>query len=344
MEKTKIATYIYNTVIVILLLAGVVYVVLQFTHFGNVEYTDNARVCQYIAPQNTRVQGFIREIRFQAYQHVNRGDTLVVIEDSEYRLRLAQARSDLARATQQQKASGSSISTTKSSMSVTEASIEEARVNMENLAREDGRYEALLKEKAVTQQQYDQIHTAYLSAKARYQQVMQTRTMQSNVVAEQSHHLSAAEAALQQAEAAVRLAELNLSYCYIIATHSGVVGSRDISVGQLVNPGQTLLSIVDENDIWVEANYRETQLPNIHEGAEVSIHVDAVPDHEYRGTVERLSDATGSAFSLIPIDNATGNFVKVEQRLTVRISLADNNAEALRMLKAGYSVECEVKY
>lgn len=344
MEKTKLTTIIYNTVIILLLLGGVAYVVLQFTHFGRIEYTDNARVCQYIAPQNTRVPGFIREIRFESYQHVHAGDTLVIIEDSEFKLRLAQAKSDLARAEQQSKATGSSIRTTTSSMSVTEAGIEEARVNMENLQREDARYEKLLAQDAVTRQQYDQMHTAYLSAKARYAQMRQTRAMQRNVVEEQGYHLSASEAALQQAQAAVALAELNLSYCYIIATHSGVAGSRDINVGQLVNPGQTLVSIVDEDKIWVEANYRESQLPHIQPGAEVRIIVDAVPDHEYKGVVERLSDATGSALSHMPVDNATGNFVKVEQRLTVRISLRDNKPEALQKLKAGYSMECEVKY
>jgi len=344
MEKSKVTTYIYNTVIILLLLAGISYVVLQFTHFGRIEYTDNARVCQYIAPQNTRVQGFVKEIRFEAYQHVQAGDTLVIIEDSEFKLRLAQAKSELARAEQQSKATGSSIRTTTSSMSVTDAGIEEARVNMENLQRDDARYGKLLAQEAVTQQQYDQVHTAYLSAKARYTRMQQTRAMQSNVVEEQGYHLSASEAALQQAQAAVELAELNLSYCYIIATHSGVVGSRDINIGQLVNPGQTLVSIVDENDIWVEANYRESQLAHIRPGAEVKILVDAVPDKEYKGTVVRLSDATGSAFSLLPVDNATGNFVKVEQRLTVRIDLSGNTPEELALLKAGYSVECEVKY
>ena len=149
---------------------------------------------------------------------------------------------------------------------------------------------------------------------------------------------------MKLAQAAVELAELNLSYCYIIATHSGVVGARDINVGELVNPGQTLVSIVDENQKWVEANYRESQLPHIKDGAEVNIVVDAIPGHKYKGRVERLSDATGSAFSLLPVDNATGNFVKVEQRLTVRIALNENSAEELKRLKAGYSVECEVKY
>ena len=344
MQKSQVLTYIYNTIIVLLLLAGVTYVVLQFTHFGHIEYTDNARVCQYIAPQNTRVQGFIKQIRFEAYQHVREGDTLVIIEDSEFRLRLAQARSDLARARQQSKQAGTSIRTTHTNISAIEASKAEAKANMDNLLKEDKRCEQLLKSGSVSQQIADQTHTAYLAAQARYEQICRTIDMQHSVADEQGHNLSAAEAAVELAQAAVELAELNLSYCYIIASHSGVVGSRDINIGDLVNPGQTLVSIVDEDQKWVEANYRESQLPHIKPGAEVRINVDAVPDVEYTGRVERLSDATGSAFSLLPVDNATGNFVKVEQRLTVRIALDENSAEDLKKLKAGYSVECEVKY
>ena len=335
---------IYNIIVILILLLGAAFVVLQFCHFGRVEYTDNARVCRYIAPQNTRVQGFIKEIRFDAYQPVHRGDTLVVLETTEYRLRLAQAISDLARVEQNSKAMGSQILTTNSQMRVTRASIEEARINMDNLAREDARYERLLAQEAVTPQQYDAQHTAYLSAKARYEQMRNTEAMQSNVVTEQTHVHSASVSALEQAQLAVELAELNLSYCYIIATHNGMVGARDINIGQLVNPGQTLVSIVDADEIWVEANYRERQLKHVVPGAEVDIRVDAVPDVTFKGRVERLSDATGSAFSLIPVDNATGNFVKVEQRLTVRISLEENDPERLKNLHAGYSVECKVKY
>ncbi len=182
MEKTKLRSYIYNAVIILLLIAGIVYVVLQFTHFGHVEYTDNARVCQYIAPQNTRVQGFIREIRFEAYQHVNEGDTLVILEDSEYKLRLAQARSDLARAEQQSKQAGSSVLSAASNVNATQSLREEARVNMENLQRDDYRYEQLLHTGGVSQHQYDQTHTAYLAAKARYEQICHTIDMQQNVV------------------------------------------------------------------------------------------------------------------------------------------------------------------
>lgn len=336
--------YLYNAIVIILLLTGATIVILNYSHFGNVEFTDNARVRQHITPQNTRIQGFIREIRFEEFKNVKKGDTLVVIEDTEYRLRLAQALADLARAEQGSKQAGSSIRTTEAGMYVTEAGIEEARVNMENAKREDARFEALLAQDAVTRQQYDNVHTAYLSAKARYEQVSRSHNMQTNVKTEQGHHLSATQASLELARAAVELARLNLSYCYIIATCDGVTGTKDIQEGMLVQPGQTLVDIVDASSLWVEANFKESQLHNIHEGSVVRIKADAVPDVEYKGRVERLSKATGSAFSLLPVDNATGNFVKVEQRVTVRIRLEGNKAADIARLRAGNNVECEVEY
>ena len=341
MEKNKIHVYLYNTLIVLCLLGGAVYVVSQFIHFGSGEFTDNARVRQNIVPQSSRIQGFIREVRFTDFQQVKKGDTLVIIEDAEFRLRLAQAETDLLRAELGSQGTASSIVTTKTSMTITEAGIESARVQMENALREDKRFKNLLSQDAVTPQQYDKIHTGYLSAKAAYEQAVRSHRMQSAVVAELGHHLSASEQGIELARRAVDLARLNLSYCYIIATCDGTVGTKDIHVGQLVNPGQTLASIVDNNERWIEANYKESQLPHIKVGNKVEITADAVPDVEYTGTVERISDATGSAFSLIPIDNATGNFVKVEQRVTVRIKL-DINSDAAK-LKSGYNVECIVK-
>lgn len=341
MENIK--KYVYNTVVIVLIAVGAIVVILNFSHFGNVEFTDNARVRQHITPQNTRVQGFIKEVRFEEFQKVKKGDTLVVIEDTEFRLRLAQAEADLARMEESSKATGTSIATTDAGIRVTNAGIEEARVNLENAKREDKRFEALLKNDAVTQQQYDNVHTAYLSAKARYEQVAHSRATQTSVKTEQGHHLSASICSLRLAQAAVELARLNLSYCYIIATCDGVVGTKDIEEGMLVQPGQTMVTIVSSNSKWVEANYKESQLPDIHESSEVEITADAVPDIVYKGCVERISKATGSAFSLVPIDNATGNFVKVEQRVTVRIKLDGNKPEDLAKLHAGYNVECRVK-
>lgn len=341
MEKNKIHTYLYNVLIVACLMGGAAYAVSQFMHFGSGEFTDNAHVCQNIVPQNCRVQGFIREVRFTEFQQVKKGDTLAVIEDTEFRLRLAQAEADLIRAQRGTQGTASSIVTTKTSMGVTDAGIEAARVQMENAKREDARFEKLLGQDAVTRQQYDKVHTGYLSAKAGYEQALRSRQTQSAVVAEQGHHLSASEQGIELARRAVDLARLNLSYCYTIATCDGTVGSKDIHVGQLVNSGQTLVSIVDKGERWIEANYKESQLPHIKVGNKVKITADAVPGVAYTGTVERISDATGSAFSLIPIDNATGNFVKVEQRVTVRIKL-DNNADNAK-LKGGYNVECIVE-
>ena len=341
MEKNKIHVYLYNTLIVLCLLGGAAYVISQFMHFGSGEFTDNARVRQNIVPQSSRVQGFIREVRFTDFQQVKKGDTLVIIEDAEFRLRLAQAEADLLRAEQGSQGTASSIVTTKTSMTVTEAAIEAARVQMENAMREDNRFKNLLSQDAVTPQQYDKVHTAYLSAQAAYEQAVRSRRMQSAVVTEQGHHLSVSEQGIELARRAVDLARLNLSYCYIIATCDGTVGTKDIHVGQLVNPGQTLVNIVDKHERWIEANYKESQLPHIQVGNQVEITADAVPGVEYTGTVERISDATGSAFSLIPIDNATGNFVKVEQRVTVRIKL--DTDKDVTLLKSGYNVECIVK-
>ncbi len=335
---------IYNIVIIGCLVAGLAYVCSRFLHFGRVEYTDNAQVKQHITPVNTRVQGFIKRICFEEFQPVHKGDTLVIIEDTEFRLRLAQAEADLANALAGSKATTAGIATTQNNLSVSDAGIEEARVQMENARRELTRYEKLLGEDAVTRQQYDNVRTAYDAAKARYDQVLRARRSTSLVKDEQTHRLDQNEAGVRLAEAAVELARLNLSYTVVLATCDGVTGRKDIHEGQLVQPGQTLVDIVDGTDLWVVANYRETQLPNIHEGAEVEITADAVPGIVYKGTVESISDATGAAFSLIPQDNATGNFVKVEQRVPVRISLQGNRPEDLQRLRAGFNLECEVKY
>lgn len=210
--------------------------------------------------------------------------------------------------------------------------------------REAERYGRLLKEDAVTRQQYDNVQTAFEAAEARYEQLLRAKRTTSLAKSEQGHRLEQNEAAIRLAEAAVELARLNLSYTVIVAPCDGVTGRKQIDEGQLVQPGQTLLDVVDSGEVWVTANYRETQLPHIAVGADVEMTVDAVPDVTYHGVVESVSDATGAAFSLIPQDNATGNFVKVEQRVPVRIRLEGNDAEAMSQLRAGLNVECKVRY
>ena len=332
---------LYDLFVVALLLVGLGYVFSRFLHTGG-EWTDNATVRQHITPVNSRVPGFIREIRFDEYQRVHKGDTLVIIEDAEFRLAVAQAEAGLANAMAGQKATSAGIATTSNAVKINEATIAEVRVNMENAARDLARFERLLQEDAVTRQQYDNMKTAYESAKARYDQVTRAKAGTQLTVSELGHRLNQSEAGIRLAEAQLEMAKLSLSYTVILATADGIVGAKDIHVGQLVNPGQTMVEIVDDSEKWVIANYRETQLPNIALGAEVEITADAVPGVTYHGHVERMADATGSAFSMIPTDNATGNFVKIEQRVPVRISLKGNDAELLAKLRAGYNLEVKV--
>ena len=162
---------------------------------------------------------------------------------------------------------------------------------------------------------------------------------------EQTQRLEQNRTNIEVARAAQHLAELNLSYTVIVAPCDGVTSRRAIQEGQLIQPGQTLLSLVEYDRVWVIANYKETQIPNIRQGMPVRIEVDAVPGVEYRGEVATLSNATGAQFSVIPQDNSAGNFVKVEQRVPVKIVFTDENSkENIDRLRSGMNVECEVIY
>jgi len=344
MAKRKVIRNIYNTLVIILLLWGVVYLCSRFIHFGDVEYTDNAQVFRHITPVNTRVQGYIKKIYFEEYQYVHKGDTLAVIEDSEYRLQLAQAEANLANATSGRSVTSAGIATTQSNIHTQMAGVDEAKVNMDNAERDYKRYAALLQKDAVTRQQYDDMKTAYEAARDRYEQTVRQQHSISMAKNEQTTRLSQNTANIRLAQAAVNLAKLNLSYTVILATADGVMGRKEIHEGQLMQPGQPLATITDDTDVWVIANYRETQLNHIKVSAKVKIAADAIPDATYEGTVQSIASATGTATSVVPQDNATGNFVKVEQRVPVRISLKGNSTSALRQLLAGLNVECEVKY
>jgi membrane fusion protein (multidrug efflux system) len=342
-KKTK--KLVFNIVVGLLLVGGIVWVFSHFVHLGNVEFTDNAQIQQQIVPVNSRVQGFIKEIRFKEYQPVHKGDTLVLIEDAEFRFRLAQAEADYQNALIGKKAMGTTIQTTQSNIGVTDATIEEAKARLENAEREQTRYKNLLAQKAVTQQQFDDINTNYRATKARFDQLLRQRNSTALVKSEQNIRLNQNDAAIKLAKAAVDLARLNLSYTVIVAPCDGVTGRKNIQEGQLIQPGQALLDVVNSNEKWIIANYRETQTANIRPGMPVEVKVDAVPGITFSGTVQSLSKATGSSYSLFPQDNSAGNFVKVEQRIPVRIVLsAQNKPEDVARLSKGMNVECEVNY
>lgn len=343
--KHRTKKRIYNVFAVALLVAAVVWVCAKFVHLGSVEFTENAHIEQHIVPVDARIQGFVKEVRFGEYEHVEKGDTLLIIEDAEFRFLLAQAEANYVNATTDKSAMHNVISTTRTNIAVTEATIEEARIRLENAERNYLRYKNLLADAAVTRQQYDNMATEWEAAKARYEVLVKQRESVEAVSREQNTRLGQNDAGIAVAEAALDLARLNLSYTVVLAPCSGTTGRKDIHVGQLVHPGQRIVDIVDEREKWVVANYKETQIENIRPGAEVEIEVDAVPDVLFKGVVRSLSQATGGSMSMLPQDNSSGNFIKIEQRIPVLIDFTDDNdSEALARAGVGMNVECAVKY
>lgn len=341
-RSKKIISYIITIAVIG---AAAIWVGSRFVHLGNVEFTDNAQVRRQIVPVNSRVQGYIKEIRFNEYEPVKRGDTLVVIDDADMRLNVARARADYQNALAGRDVADRSVTSAAANVAVSEASIAEAKVLMEMAATDFARYEKLLEQEAVTRQQYDGAKTDYEAKKARYEMLSRQRSATSAVVDINRRRIYQSEAGIELAKALLETAELNLSYTVIVAPCDGYASRKEIQVGQLVQPGQTLLVIVDSQDIWVAANYKETQLQHIEPGSVVDIEVDAVPGVVFSGKVKTISTATGASLSLLPQDNSAGNFVKVRQRVPVRIEFtADNRPEDMAKLRAGMNVECSVKY
>ena len=338
----KIISYVLSAAVIIL---AVVWVGRKFIHLGNVEFTDNAQIEQQIVPVNSRIQGYIKEIRFKEYEYVKRGDTLVIIDDADMRLQVARANADYQNALAGRGVADRTVNVASANVAVSEASIAEAKVLMEHAATELARYSKLLEKDAVTRQQYDAANTDFAAKKARYEMLARQKSATSTVVSETKERIAQNDAGVELAKALLETAQLNLSYTVITAPCDGYTSRKEIQEGQLVQPGQTLLDIVDAGEIWVAANYKETQIHHIADGASVEIKVDAIPGVVFHGVVQSLSKATGAKLSMLPQDNSAGNFVKVRQRVPVRIeSTGDNSSEDMKRLRAGMNVECEVKY
>ena len=341
-NRPKRKTTVVNILIFIVAIAGLVWIASLFIHIGG-EYTDNAQVRRHITPINARVQGFVKEIRFDEFQDVKRGDTLMIIEDTEYRLRVLQAEASLQNAQQNLTAAGTTASTAKNNIGVSDAALAEVEVLLANARTEEERYARLLEQGAVTQQQYDGVKMHYDATLAKYNTMKQQRKSTTLVSDELLLRLEQQNTLVELAETALELARLNMSYTVITAPADGVMGRRNIQEGQLIQPGQAVANIVENGEMWIAANYKETQIANIKEGSAVEITVDAVPGVTFKGTVRSISDATEAQFSLVPTENSAGNFVKVQQRIPVRIEFTgENSAEEHARLRSGMNAECKV--
>lgn len=326
---------------ILLLAAGATVIVTMFTDNG-VERTDDAQVEQYISPVNVKVAGYIKEIRFTENQFVHKGDTILIIDDREYAIALKQAEAQLMDARSGRKVIGNSVNTASSSATVLDASIEEAELRVEKLERDYRRYSALLEKKASTPVIVELYKTELDMAKARVSALKRQREAARSTVNEVSQRQENADAAILRAEAAVDMARLNLSYTVITAPADGYLGRRTIEQGQLVSPGLTITTLIPDGKKWVVTNFKETQMARIRPGQKVEITVDAMPGKQFAGTVTAISQATGSKYSMVPTDNSAGNFVKIKQRVPVRIDFNGSLDDTANSRMAA-GMMCEIK-
>lgn len=309
-----------------------------FRDYTATETCNDAQVEQYIAPVNLRASGYIAKVCFKEHQQVHKGDTLLILDDREYRIRLMEAEAALKDA----KASGNVISaseqTTQTSATVYDASIDEIEVRLAKLAKDIERYRNLVANKAATPIQLEQLEVEYEATQKKLEATKKQQEAAYKGVNEVSTRRGSVAAAIQRAEAAVEMAKLNLSYCVVVAPCDGKLGRRTIEEGQMVNSGTTITYIIPNNQKWVIANYKETQVENLHVGQKVRMTVDALDNKVFEGTVTAISGATGSKYSLVPTDNSAGNFVKIQQRVPVRIDFSNLSAEDNNRLAAGMMV------
>ena len=359
-------------VVLLVLIVAVAAGVYVWHYYSIRESTDDAQIDGHIGPVSSRVPGTAIQVNFEDNQQVKAGDILVQLDPKDYEVALARARADLADAQAAARAAQTGVpitsTTTTSQTSTAEANLNaaqkevdaakarllEAQANYNKVSQDLKRYEQLLAKDEISRQQYDAAVAAEQGASATVEAARaavaaagshvsqaeagvrsaQTGPQQIQVT---NARAKAAEAAVQRAQATVQQAELNLSYTTIRAPFAGVISKRNVEPGQVVQAGQPLFSIVNLDDIWVTANFKETQLEHMRPGQPAKIHVDTY-GHDYNGYIENIGGATGARFSLLPPENATGNYVKVVQRIPVRLRF-DKGVDPNHTLRPGMSVE-----
>ena len=353
-KPNKKKSGIINLVVLALVLGGLYFVIRSFLDVGNEKFTNAAQVETYINPVNSRVSAYIKDIKFKEHQAVKKGDTLIILDNREILTQVGQAEAALMAAKASRNSTTNSVRTASNNVGTVAANAEAAKANITaararlwNVEQNFKRYKNLLADEAVSRQQFDQVRSDYEAQRAQvegqiaqYQAVINSQASSSLTVNEVQSRLGQNDAEIKRAQSALDMARLNLSYTAILAPHDGIMGRRSVNVGQLINAGQQVATIVDNENIWVTANYREKQMDNVKIGGLAQIKVDALNGKVFEGKVTAISAATGARYSPVPVDNSTGNFVKVQQRLPVRIEFTPKNKpEDIRQLRAGMNVE-----
>ena len=352
----KKSNKVFIVVLGLLVIFGSWFGITKYVHAQHHEETDDAQVEANMSPVIPRIAGYVNEVRVKDNQYVKKGDTLLVLDNRELLVKLHQAeaaletaQSNLTAAQATTRASKTNIASSQAGVNTVGAQIEAAKVNVWRATQDYERYANLIKDHSITQQQYEQALAAKQSAERQLdilvQQQKQAAT-QTNVVSSQSdatsRQVGVVNATIKQRLVDIEDAKLNLSYAVITAPQSGLVSKVNVQEGQFLNAGQSLFSIVLNNDVWIVANFKETQFEKMRVGQKVTIHADAFPGHDFEAKVSSFAPATGAKFALLPPDNASGNFVKVVQRLPVKIEFIHLDDNILKQLRSGMNVKVDV--
>ncbi len=310
--------------------------------------TDDAQVGGDVVPVLARVSGYVRQVLVNENDNVRAGPLLVTIDDADLRQRLAAAQAQLNMA--RQAAGGGSTTgqvqaqaaAARASAGAARAAITQAVANADRARRDVERLAPLAAQGIVSKQQFDAARAAATSADAQVQMARQNAQAAGAQAQAAQVGVGTASEQVEAARAALTQAQLQLSYTRIAAPQSGVVARKNVQPGQLVNPGQALMAVVPLSNVWVTANLKETQLKGVGIGSPAEIGVDAYPGMKFYGHVESISPATGAQFSLLPPENATGNFTKVVQRVPVRVRLNPSGNPNVP-LRPGMSAEVNIR-
>ncbi len=328
-------------------IVGVTWGVKQWLYGRSHASTDNAQVDGHIIPVISKVSGYVTAVAVAENDHVNANAVVVRIDDREYAVRLAQMDADLAAARATSGGGGlegqaqAAVANASGQRAALDAGIIAARANATKAAADLARMRELAAKQIVSRQQLDAAQAAAVAANAQVAAAQRSAGAAGAGVANAQAGVRLAQAKLASAQASRDNAALQLSYASVSAPVGGFVSRKQVEVGQLVQAGQPLLTIVSDTGLWITANFKETQLADLKVGQPVELDVDAYGGVSARGVVESVSAATGAKFALLPPDNATGNFTKVVQRVPVRIRITEGLGKD-RPLRPGMSVFAHV--
>lgn len=311
--------------------AGVTY----WLQSRNWESTDDAQVDAYTTQMGSQAAGRVTELLFTDNQHVSQGQVLLRIDPREYQAKLEQARAQSANAHAQLEQARAQVIMQQANVEQAEANVLVADADLTQAQQDFNRYRGI-DPHAVTRQQIDSATATFRGAQAKLTAARQSVNMARAQVQSAEAQVLGAQSSIQQADANVDTVELQLSYCTIRAPVAGTIGNRTVSLGNYVSVGQPLFALVQDGR-WVTANFKETQLARMRPGQPAEITIDAVPGETFHGRVESFQPGTGSAFSVLPAENATGNYVKIVQRVPVKL-VFDDPGKGDHQLSPGMSV------